>query len=556
VNEMQLEKSELATSKDYDYEGISRVKTEELEELKWEKKHEDILYKILKYNPIDAINDVYRDIIDKLNLTDLEQRLQWWAAYIYVKFVMRALWNFKVEYPKKNIFPEWGPVILVSNHQSHLDPFFCGGAMHRPIYWMSKVENFKTPLVRTLFRNLCAFELDRDNPTQGWQTAKEILQKGRVVGIFPEGTRSKDGSLGEFKTGAVRLSIEMKAPIVPMAVIGSDKALPKGKLVMRPTQVLVRVGEPIYYFREYSPDTVTYNDIRKLTDQLREIITQLKMGTYGKSEEELSIGTYEEAAKPPKFNFKTYLKDLGKSAIQFVDDVWYSFLRVLEEFGVDWKFKETVYMFSAHVVDKWCDLMLPYKVIDYDKYIPDTGRAIVCSNHNSEWDVIMLATSMGIYKKRYIWQMSKQSLFQIPIVNAWVRNHFAFPLRRGAHDVDSYKFAKYLLEKEQLVTIYPEGTTNQGGGELLEGHTGAMRLAIETQSPIVLIGITGTEDTYPKHAKMLNFYRGCIFKAGPPFLEHKEYWGKRMPDYDELKRLTNNMMDRIRELMLYNEPDA
>ena len=69
----------------------------------------------------------------------------------------------------------------------------------------------------------------------------------------------------------------MKAPIVPMAVIGSEKALPKGKLVMRPTQVLVRVGEPIYYFREYSPDTVTYNDIRKLTDQLREIITQLKL---------------------------------------------------------------------------------------------------------------------------------------------------------------------------------------------------------------------------------------------------------------------------------------
>ena len=99
---MQLEKSELATSKDYDYEGISRVKTEELEELKWEKKHEDILYKILKYNPIDAINDVYHDIIDKLNLTDLEQRLQWWAAYIYVKFVLRALWNFKVKYPKRN----------------------------------------------------------------------------------------------------------------------------------------------------------------------------------------------------------------------------------------------------------------------------------------------------------------------------------------------------------------------------------------------------------------------------------------------------------------------
>ncbi|MEJ2296565.1 MAG: lysophospholipid acyltransferase family protein, partial [Candidatus Lokiarchaeota archaeon] len=165
-----------------------------------------------------------------------------------------------------------------------------------------------------------------------------------------------------------------------------------------------------------------------------------------------------------------------------------------------------------------------------------------CTNHNSEWDVIMLATAFGIYKKRPIWQMSKQSLFQIPVVNAWVRTHFAFPLRRGAHDTDSFNYARDLLSKGQIVTIYPEGTTNTGQGELLEGHTGAMRLAIEAQVPIALVGVTGTENTYPKHAKNLNFYKGNIFKAGPVFLEHKKYWGKPMPDYDELKRLTDNMM--------------
>ena len=59
-----------------------------------------------------------------------------------------------------------------------------------------------------------------------------------------------------------------------------------------------------------------------------------------------------------------------------------------------------------------------------------------------------------------------------------------------------------------------------------------MRLAIEKQVPILLIGITGTENTYPKKAKMLNFYRGQILKAGPPFMEHKKYWGKPMPDYE------------------------
>jgi len=103
------------------------------------------------------------------------------------------------------------------------------------------------------------------------------------------------------------------------------------------------------------------------------------------------------------------------------------------------------------------------------------------------------------------------------------------------------------------VCVYPEGTTNPGGGVLLEGHTGAVRLAIEKQVPILLIGITGTEDTYPKHGKMLNFYKGSILKAGPPFMEHQQYWGKTMPDFDELKRLTDNMMAQIKDLLVYDD---
>jgi 1-acyl-sn-glycerol-3-phosphate acyltransferase len=83
-----------------------------------------------------------------------------------------------------------------------------------------------------------------------------------------------------------------------------------------------------------------------------------------------------------------------------------------------------------------------------------------------------------------------------------------------------------------------------------------MRLAIETQVPIIPIGITGTENTYPKRAKMLSFYKGQILKAGSPFMEHKQYWGKRIPDFDELKRLTNIMMAQIKDLLLYNTPDA
>jgi 1-acyl-sn-glycerol-3-phosphate acyltransferase len=559
---MVLKEEEYKTSEESQL--VKTTEDKEKEELDFGKRHQNATYKVLKYNPIDPLNELYRQAIDRLDLEDIEGKLQWWAAFIYVKFFARLLWNFKAEYPLGNMFPEYGPGILVGNHESHIDPFFYGAACHRRIRYMSKLDNFKTPLVKTLFTNLGAFKLDRENPAPAWEMAKDIIKGGEWVGIFPEGTRSREETgweLGEFKTGAVRLAIEMKVPIVPMAVIGSRNALPKGKLVMKPTQVKVRVGDPIYY-DQYDIETVSYDEIKRLTAELRQVVLDLREYVIvdprkQKKEEELSIGSPEDAQKPKEsFSPMRYLKDFGKGALQLVDDMWYSLLKSLEVFGLREQFQKTVHNFSGWLVCNWSNLMMPYKVIDYEKYIPEDGAAVVCTNHNSEWDVLILAASLIYHRKRILYQMAKQSLFKPPLVNAWVRNHHAFPLKRGQHDVDSYNYAKDVLDKGHLVCVYPEGTTNSGGGELLEGHTGAMRLAIEKQVPILLIGITGTEETYPKKAKMLNFYRGQVLKAGPMFMEHKKYWGKPMPDYEELKRLTANMMAQIKNLMLYDSPDA
>jgi len=554
---MQLEKKGYQIAEELERKKSTEQKMQE--EIKYQKRHQDWTYKIMKFNPIDPLNDLYRYIIKRLDLKKIEGRLQWWTAYIYIKQAARMFWNFKAEYPKGNMFPEYGPGILVGSHESHLDPFFYGAACHRRIRYMSKLDNFKTPIVRTLFNNLGAFKVDRDNPDRAWEKAKEIIRGGEWVGIFPEGTRSTEENgfaLGEFKTGAVRLAIEMDVPIVPMAVVGSRNALSKGKLVMKPTQVIVRVADPIYY-HDYDINMIPYEDIRRLTDELRTIVFELREGTYGKTEEELSIGSLEDVEKEPKFNFKTYLKDVGKGVLRLIDDLWYVLLRNLEVLGLREQFQKIVHCFSGDLVCSWSDLMMPYKVIDFEKYIPQEGAALICPSHNSEWDVLLLAASVIHHPpRRVMWQMAKQSLFKIPLVNAWVRNHHAFPLKRGEHDVDSYNFAKELLSSGEVVCTYPEGTTNLGGGELLEGHTGPMRLAIETQVPIIPVGITGTETTYPKHAKMLKFYKGQILKAGPPFMEHQQYWGKPVPDYDELKRLTNNMMDRIRGLLVYDTSDT
>ncbi|MFW9899012.1 MAG: lysophospholipid acyltransferase family protein [Candidatus Thorarchaeota archaeon] len=529
------------------------IEAKEPEELLYKKKTHNWIYKILKLNPIDPINNFIRSILDKLTIQEEADEFQWWIAYgIWCKAAMRLFWNYRVEGP---ISPEHGGAVIVSNHNSHLDPFFVGGAVYKPIRWMSKKENFKTPLVTTLFKNLGAFELDRDNPDKGFETARELLKDGQYIGVFPEGTRSEDGTVQEFRTGAIRLALEMGVPIVPCAVIGSRDALPKGKLVMKPTKVTCRRGEPIYYWDYYGRE-VSYPEIRKLTDELRQIIIDLYEGNDEKSKE-LSIGYPEDMEDKPKSSgFKKFFKNIQHNILWGIDDFWFALLKSLEMIGARDAFTKPIYGFTGTILTAYTDLINPIKAIDFDKHIPKEGGALIASGHNSEWDVLMLPLAIWQNGRRQLYQMAKESLFKIPVVNAWVRTHLAFPLRRGEHDISSYNTGKDLLEAGELVVVYPEGTTNPGGGVLLEGHTGAIRLAIEAKVPIIPVGATGSENIYPKHAKMLNFGKGCIFKAGEPFMEHSKYFDQPMPSYDELKRLTNNMMAKIKDLMFYNNPNV
>jgi 1-acyl-sn-glycerol-3-phosphate acyltransferase len=535
------------------------------EELKWKKPHQNFLYKILKYNPIDPLNDIYRNIINQLGLKESEQRIQWWLAEIWIKHACRLLWRFDCVYEDGLLFPDTEPCIVVSDHNSHLDPFFCGMTNFRKINFMSKPENFKTPIVRTLFKNLSAFSLgergNKEDVRKAWEYAKHKLEVGECIGIFPEGTRSLDGSLGEFKTGAVRLAVETGVPIVPIAILGSRDALPKGKLIGTPVQVRARVGKPIRY-NEYQ-GKLTPELARKLSDELRQKILDLREGKgqfarkviKDKKPEELSIGSPEDAKEEKKQKgFKYYLKYYQNYILQSIDDAWVTLLKILEEFGLRYQFQEIIQHGLTYPAVKFMvDNFAPLKIEGYEN-VPDEGGALICSNHNSEWDVIMHSYCLEVEKRRMLYQMSKQELFQIPIVNAWVRTHHAYPLRRGTHDMESYNYSKERLEDGKLVVVYPEGTTHSGP-DVLEGHTGAVRLAIDAKVPIIPIGITGTENTYPKHAKMLNFGHGQTFKAGEPFMEHAKYFDKPMPDYDELKRLTNNLMKRIEDLLVYDESE-
>ena len=149
---MELPKTEI-NKKTLENVGKEEVKYqiegEESEEPLFKKKGHNWMVKLLKLNPIDPLNKILLEFLEKLELTEKFYHFQWWLAYgIWCKTSLRAFWNFKAEGP---LPPEYGPAIIVSNHESHLDPFFVGGVVHRPIRSRCDPQRLQKLHKRTFF---------------------------------------------------------------------------------------------------------------------------------------------------------------------------------------------------------------------------------------------------------------------------------------------------------------------------------------------------------------------------------------------------------------------
>ena len=161
-------------------------------------------------------------------------------------FLMRAWFGLRVRGAEH--VPESGPALIVSNHQSILDPPVIGGAARRQIYFLAKAELFKIPMFGWLIRALHARPVRREGSDPGaLRTAAQLLGEGKALLVFPEGTRSLNGRLGEGKPGVGMLAVTSGAPVVPAYVSGTLEALPKGSAWPRRSQVSVSFGPALHF---------------------------------------------------------------------------------------------------------------------------------------------------------------------------------------------------------------------------------------------------------------------------------------------------------------------
>ncbi len=183
--------------------------------------------------------------------------------------------------------PARGGALLASNHLSFSDSLFLPLVLPRRITFPAKMEYFtgtglKGRATAAFFRGVGQVPIDRSGGTASWsamETGLEILRRGELFGIYPEGTRSPDGRLYRGKTGAARLALQAGVPLIPVAMIDTDKAQPTGQVIPNVTRVGVRIGEPMDLSR-YAGQAENHLVLREITDEMMHRLAALSGQEY------------------------------------------------------------------------------------------------------------------------------------------------------------------------------------------------------------------------------------------------------------------------------------
>ena len=188
-------------------------------------------------------------LVLRRNSASVQGLAAWWARSI------ASATGVSVVVEGRELLESGKPYIFAANHQSQFDIFALQGFLGVDFRWRAKKELFKVPIWGPAMRRAGYIPIDRSHGREALKSLDEAAQKiaaGTSVIIFPEGTRSKDGKLQDFKAGAMLLAIKSGVDIVPVAIAGTHAVLPKGKLLTTPGKVNIRIGKPIE-MKEFRP---------------------------------------------------------------------------------------------------------------------------------------------------------------------------------------------------------------------------------------------------------------------------------------------------------------
>ena len=206
----------------------------------------------------------------------------YWIGWTFYRVLYAPWFRWPVFNPER--VPARGPVILASNHASHLDPPLVGAGLPRALNYLARESLFNMPVAGWALRNVNAVPVDRDGAgAAGLKAIINRLRKGGAIVLFPEGTRTTDGGLQPARSGVGLVIIKSSAPVVPVRVFGTHDAWNRHMKWPRPRAVSVKYGHPMEFARLRAEAKTCSKDrlkeiYQEASDEIMRAIAALKPG--------------------------------------------------------------------------------------------------------------------------------------------------------------------------------------------------------------------------------------------------------------------------------------
>jgi 1-acyl-sn-glycerol-3-phosphate acyltransferase len=231
------------------------------------------------------------------------ESMGYWILKAILKPILAALYGIRAE-GLENV-PKEGPAVLAANHVSFLDSFFLPLVIRgRKVTFLAKADYFKSWKTAWFFRMAGQIPTEREGGKRSeaaLETGLGVLREGKLLGIYPEGTRSPDGLLHRGRTGVSRLALSAQVPVIPCGLVGTEEVMPKEAKLPRffgRPKVIVRFGKPIDTSRYASKQRDRFA-LRSFTDELMYEIMQLSGQRYvDEYASRAAVEPLPEAARP------------------------------------------------------------------------------------------------------------------------------------------------------------------------------------------------------------------------------------------------------------------